>query len=110
MARGRPFSGNGLDSHVLYARFRTEEGRPDPCLRQSPADGSRRGPRPRFLASYRRESCRNSTGRNSHAATAATVETATVGVSAKMLGVATTTTTAGVTAVVEAGEAHRVLV
>ena len=33
-----------------------------------------------------------------------------MGVAAKMVGVATTTTTAGVTAVMEAGEAHRVLV
>ena len=41
----------------------------------------------------------------------ATAGTATRGVAAKMMGVATTTTTAaGVTTLVEAGEAHRVLV
>ena len=39
-----------------------------------------------------------------------TAGTATVGVAAKMVGVATTTTAAGVTAMVVAGEAHRVLV
>ena len=33
-----------------------------------------------------------------------------MGVAAKMVGVATTTTTAGMSAMVEAGEAHRVLV
>ena len=33
-----------------------------------------------------------------------------MGLAAKMVGVATTATAAGVTAVVEAGEAHRVLV
>ena len=67
-------------------------------------------PDPVFLAEPRRTSWRNATGRNSDAATVATAGTATVVVAAKIVGVATTTTTAGVTAVVEAGEAHRVLV
>ena len=41
--------------------------------------------------------------------TVATARTASVGVAVKMVGAMNTTTTAGVTAVVEAGEAHRVL-
>ena len=82
---------------------------------QGPADDPRRGPRPRLLSEPRRKSWRNGTGGNSDAATVATAGTAPVGVvasgmAAKMVGVATTTTTAEVTAVVEAGEARRGLV
>ena len=32
-ASGRLFSGSGLNSHGLYALFRTDESRPDPCPR-----------------------------------------------------------------------------
>ena len=110
VASGRPFSGRGLDSHGLYALCRTDESRPDPYPCQGPADGPRRSPRPRLLAEPRRKSLRNATRGNSDAATVATAGTATVRVAAKMGWVATTTTAAGVTAVVEAGEAHRVLV
>ena len=86
----------------MYALCWTDESRPHPCPRQGPTDSPRRGPRPCRLAEPRRKSWQNETGGNSNAATVATV-----GAAAKMVGVATTTTTAGVTAVVEAGEAHR---
>ena len=67
-------------------------------------------PRPCLLAKPRRKSWRNATRGNSDATTVATAWTATVRMAAKMVGVATITTVAGVTAVVEAGEAHRVFV
>ena len=113
--RGRPFSGDGLDSHRLYVLCRTDESRPDSCPRQGPADGPRQGARPRLLAEPRRKTWRNATGGNSDAATVATAGTAPVGVvasgvAAKMVGVVKSTTAAGVTAVMEAGEARRVLV
>ena len=62
----------------------------------------------------RRKSWRNASGGNSDAATVATAGIAPVGVVApgvatKMVGVATTTTAAGVAAVVEAREARRVM-
>ena len=109
-ASGHPFSGSGLESRGLYALCWTDESRPDPCPRQGSADSPRREPRPCLLAEPRRESWQNETGGTSYAATVATAGTATVGVVAKMVGVATTTITAGVTAVVVAGEARRVLV
>ena len=67
-------------------------------------------PLPCLSAEPRRKSWWNETGGNSDAAAVATAGTATGGVAANMVGVATTTTAVGVTAVVEAGEAHRVLV
>ena len=94
----------------MYVLCRTEDSRSDPCHRQGSSDGPRRGPRSRRRAELRRKSYGNATGGNSNAATVATAGTATVGVASKIVGVATTTTTAGVTAVVKAGEAHRVLV
>ena len=88
-ASGRPFSGGGLDSHGLHALCRTDESRPDPCPRQGPADGQRRGTRPRLRAEPRRKSWRNATGGKNDAATVvATVGTAPVGVVAS--GVAET--------------------
>ena len=106
---GRPFTGSGLDSHVLHALCRRDESRPDPCSRQGPADGSRRCAQPRPLAEPRRRSWRNATGANSDAAPVVAVATAPLGVVASdvastMVGVATTTIAAEATAVVEGGE------
>ena len=70
----------------------------------------RRGPRPCIFAEPRRKGWQNEIGGNRDAATVTTAGVATVGVAVKMVGVATTTTAAGVTAVMVAGEAHRVLV
>ena len=110
MSSGRPFSGNGLDSHVLYALWQTDESRLDSCPRQGHADGPRRGPRPHLLVEPRRKSRTNATGGNGDTATVATAGTAAVGVTANMVGMATTTIAAGVTAVMEGGEAHRLQV
>ena len=109
-ASRRPFSGSVLGSRGLHALCWTDKSRPDPCPRQGPADGPLRGPRPCLLTEPRTKSWQTKTGGNSDAAIVATARTSSVGVAAKMVGATTTTTTAGVTAVVEAGEAHRVLV
>ena len=97
----------GLPS--IKAQCRTKGSRRDPRICQGPSDGPRRCPRLRILAEPRRKSKRNATWENSDAATVAMAWTASVRVAAKTVGVATTTTAAGVTLVVEAGEAHWVV-
>ena len=62
------------------------------------------------MAEPRRKNWQNETGGNRDAATVAIAGTAIVEVAAKKVGVVTTTTAAEVTAVVEAGEVHQVLV
>ena len=62
------------------------------------------------MAERNRGKQRRSDSRDSGDRTRGVVGVVASGVAAKMVGVATTTTAAGVTAAVEAGEAHRVLV
>ena len=110
VASGRPFSGSGLDSHGLYALCEIDESRLNTCPCHSRADSRRRAPRARLVVEPRTKSWQNATGENSDAPTVTTAGTASVGMASILVGVATTTTAAGVTTAVGEGEAHRVLV